>query len=92
LDQRKIKECVAVMSKMPAELRGPIALANPFDGRGQVFVCRSGFKIIYGTVSDTEKKDEVMEAIMLDIKSNHRRVAYLDLRVLDSPVIVPDEE
>lgn len=92
LDQRKIKECVAVMSKMPAELRGPIALANPFDGRGQVFVCRSGFKIIYGTISDTEKKNEVMEAIMLDIKSNHRRVAYLDLRVLDSPVIGPDEE
>jgi hypothetical protein len=32
----------------------------------------------------------VMEAIMLDIKNNHRKVAYLDLRVPDSPVIKPD--
>ena len=86
----KIKECIAAMGKMPLELRESITLANPFDGRGLVFVCRLGFQIIYGTASDAAKKNEVMEAIMLDIKGNHRNVAYLDLRVPDSPVIKPD--
>jgi cell division protein FtsQ len=86
----KIRECTTTMRKMPVELRESITLANPFDAMGLVFVCRLGFKIIYGPAADTAKKNEVMEAIMLDIKSNHRRVAYLDLRVPDSPVVKPD--
>ena len=87
---RKIKDCVTSIGKMTAELRESITLANPFDGRGQVFVCRVGFQVIYGTTSESKKKNEVLEAIMLDIKSNGRRVAYIDLRVPDSPVMMPD--
>ena len=87
---RKIKECVDAMGEMPADVRGAISLANPFDGRGQVFVCRSGFQIIYGTISEAARKNEVLEAIMLDIKNNNRRIAYLDLRVPESPVIKPE--
>lgn len=90
VSNRKIKDCITAMGKMPDELRESIALANPFDGRGQVFVCRGGFQVIYGRASENAKKNEVMEAIMLDIKSNGRRVAYIDLRVPDSPVIMPD--
>jgi cell division protein FtsQ len=86
----KIKECIDTMGRMSAELRRLITFANPFDGRGQVFDCRLGFQIIYGKASDTDKKNEVMEAIMLDIQSKHRKISYLDLRVPDSPVIEPD--
>jgi len=86
----KIKDSIDAIENMPVELREYITAANPFDGRGQVFACSLGFQIIYGTGSDAARKNEVMEAIMLDIKNNHRKVAYLDLRVPDSPVIKPD--
>jgi cell division protein FtsQ len=88
--QGKVKDCISMLRKMPAELRGLITIANPFDGRGLVFACQMGFKVIYGTASDAQKKNEIMQAIMIDIKNNHRRVAYLDLRIPESPVIVPN--
>ncbi|MHB8893908.1 MAG: cell division protein FtsQ/DivIB [Candidatus Geothermincolia bacterium] len=86
---RKVMECIHVIGKMSPAMQAVLALGNPFDGRGQVFISRMGFNIVYGHDSDSKKKNEVLEAIVTDVKNNKRRIAYVDLRVPDSPVIKP---
>jgi len=45
--------------------------------------------VIYGHDTDSKKKNEMLEAIVADVKNNKRNIAYIDLRVPDSPVIKP---
>jgi cell division protein FtsQ len=85
----KVMECVKVLAGMPQSMRSILLLANPYDGRGPVFVSRLGFNVVYGPAEDTTRKNEVMEAIVTDVKNNKRKIAYVDLRVPDSPVIRP---
>lgn len=82
-------ECIKVISGMPQEIRDMIQLGNPFDGRGQVFVSRLGYNIVYGKASELSKKNEILQAIALDVRNNKRKIAYIDVRVPDSPVIMP---
>ncbi len=89
VDNKKIRECIQVVGDMPAELRATLALLNPYDGRGYVFISRDGYNIIYGAVSESSRKDEILEAIIMEIRSNNRRVEYIDVTVPDSPVIRP---
>jgi cell division septal protein FtsQ len=85
----KILECLHVIKSMPASVRGLLLLGNPFDGRGPVFITSLGFNIVYGKSGGYAQKNEVLEAIIVDIKNNKRKIAYIDLRVPDSPVIKP---
>lgn len=85
----RIKESVKVLKGMSVNLRDKLALVNPFDGRGQVFITRMGFQVVYGSDSEGRKKNDMLEAIILDIQKNGRKVAYVDLRVPDSPVVKP---
>jgi len=78
-----------IMGSMPAGLKGSVVLANPFDGRGQVFASKDGFNIVYGHASDLAKKNEVLQAIVTDISNTGRKIAYVDVSVPDAPVIKP---
>ena len=83
----KVKECAVVLGGMGPGLRAALSHANPFDGRGQVFVAREGFLVIYGSREDTSIKNDLLEALMLDMRENGRAAEYIDIRVPDSPVI-----
>ncbi len=85
----RVRDCLKVVASMPAQTRGILLLGNPFDGRGQVFQTRLGFNIIFGDASDLAKKNDVLTAITTDVRNNGRRIAYVDVRVPDSPVIAP---
>ena|GEM_PF-925513 len=87
LANRKILECVSVLNSMQETVRDTILLGNPFDGRGPVFVSRSGFNIVYGQARECARKNEVLEAIIVDVENNKRKIAYIDVRVPDSPAI-----
>jgi cell division protein FtsQ len=89
LSDPRVAGCVEVIGSMPQALRDTLAMGNPFDGRGQVFVSRNGYNIIYGEVSELERKNEILEAIVTDVDTNNRVIAYIDIRVPDSPVIMP---
>jgi len=89
VSDKKLDECVEVLAGMPKAVRDMLLLGNPFDGRGQVFVSRSGFNVIYGHTGSMRKKNEVLEAIITEVNNNKRKIAYVDVRVPDSPVIKP---
>lgn len=89
LKDKKMLECVKVIGRMPAPVQAVLALGNPFDGRGQVFITRLGFQVVYGHETDARKKNEVLQVIIADVASNKRNIAYIDVRVPDSPVIRP---
>jgi cell division protein FtsQ len=86
---KKVLECVRVIASQPESTRKLLALGNPFDGRGQVFITRLGFQVLYGNYVETKQKNDVLQAILMDVANNKRRIAYIDLRVPDSPVIKP---
>jgi len=73
----------------PPEMRAALLMGNPFDGRGQVFVARAGYNVVYGRASGMKQKNEVLQAVATDVGNNKRRIAYIDVRVPDSPVIKP---
>jgi cell division protein FtsQ len=83
-----LRRSIEMLSGMPESIREDIALVNPFDGRGHVMVSRSGYTIVYGEASECRHKDQVLEAIVIEIRSNGRNVAYIDVRVPDSPVVM----
>lgn len=89
IEDRKVLECVRVLGSMTPQMRGVFALGNPFDGRGQVFITRLGFQVVYGPESDGKKKNEVLWVVVVDVEKNGRNIAYVDVRVPDSPVIRP---
>lgn len=82
-----LRRAIQLLGSMPIGLRAEISLVNPFDGRGLVLVSRSGYLIVYGQTDERERKDEILEAIVVDIESKDRNVAYVDIRVPDSPVV-----
>lgn len=84
---RKIRDCVAVLNGMTPALRDAFSMANPFDGRGLVFVAREGFQVVYGSPGEGARKNELLEAVTVEIRDNNRSVEYVDVRVPDSPVI-----
>lgn len=84
---KRIRECISLLASMPAGVRAELALVNPFDGRGYVFISRIGYHIIYGPAEECDEKEEILEAIMVDIKNNNREVAYVDVSVPEAPVI-----
>lgn len=81
-----LKESIELIDSMPERVYATIALCNPFDGRGVVFNTKTGYQIIYGECEDIAKKNELLEAIILDIEINKRNVSYIDVRVPESPV------
>ena len=85
----RVAGCVKVIESMSPGLRSIVLLVNPFDGRGHVFISRMGFNIIYGQATDLALKNEILEAIVTDVRNNNRSVAYIDVRVTDAPVIMP---
>ena len=89
VSNKKIRECIEVIGAMPQGLRATLAIANPYDGRGYVFISRGGYNIVYGPATECPRKDEILEAIVYDITSNKRGVAYVDVTVPDCPVIKP---
>jgi len=89
VNNKKIRESINVVGDMPAELRATLALLNPYDGRGYVFVSRDGYNIIYGAADECSRKNEILEAIITEIRSNNRGVEYIDVTVPDCPVIRP---
>lgn len=90
LTEPKIKEGLEVMVSMPDDMRSLLQLCNPFDGRGQVFATRNGFNIVYGSSERADLKNEILKAILVDLQNNGRGIAYVDIRVPDSPVIKPN--
>jgi cell division protein FtsQ len=86
---KKVLECIKAIGGMPASVRAILALGNPFDGRGSVFITTLGFNIIYGPTTGQKNKNEVLEAVVTDVKNNKRSIEYIDVRVPDSPVIKP---
>ena len=89
VSDKKISECIDVLAGMPTEMRAMLLMGNPFDGRGQVFVARSGYNVVYGNASRMKQKNEVLQAVATDVNNNKRKIAYIDVRVPDSPVIKP---
>jgi cell division protein FtsQ len=87
---RKVRDCIELIAGMPDGVTGALSLANPFDGRGFVFIARPGYHIVYGSIEESSKKGQVLEAIVKDIENNNRSVAYIDVTVPDSPVIKPN--
>lgn len=83
----KVKNSIELLDGMSENLRSMIAEACPFDERGVVFKAKGGFEVIYGPADDIKRKNEVLEAMMLDIQNNERSLEYLDIRVPDCPVI-----
>lgn len=90
LTEKKTLDCLKVVAGMPPSLRAILALGNPFDGRGCVFIARPGFNIVYGSPEGGRKKNEMLEVILADLAKNRRDIAYIDIRVPDSPVILPN--
>jgi cell division septal protein FtsQ len=89
IKDKAVLESLEIMGSMPTGLKGSVVLANPFDGRGQVFASKDGFNIVYGDASDLAKKNEVLQAIVTDISNTGRKIAYVDVSVPDAPVIKP---
>jgi cell division protein FtsQ len=89
IKDKTIMGALEIMGSMPSSLRDSLALANPFDGRGQVFASREGYSIVYGKPVELAKKNEVLKAILIDIANNNRKIAYVDVSVPDAPVIKP---
>lgn len=87
LNTGKIREAVSVLDTLPEDIRASVLLVNPFDGRGQVFISRAGYQVVYGTAENRQKKNDVLEVLVLDIAKNNRKIAYVDVRVPDSPVV-----
>ncbi|MBU1670163.1 MAG: FtsQ-type POTRA domain-containing protein [Actinobacteria bacterium] len=89
IDEPEVAEGLEVMASMPPGIRDLLQLCNPYDGRGQVFVTRGGFNIVYGSADQARLKNEVLQAVLVDVSKNNRGIAYVDVRVPDSPVIKP---
>lgn len=89
VSDKRVLDCVAVLAGMPQRMRDTLLMGNPFDGRGQVFVSRNGFNVVYGRPTQMSAKNQVLEAILADVKNNKRKIAYVDVRIPDSPVIKP---
>lgn len=83
----KIRGCIGILAGMHGSLRDSLGIANPFDGRGNVFVARNGLQIVYGEDENTSKKNEMLEVVLIDIENNNRKVSYVDVRIPDSPVV-----
>lgn len=81
-----LEKAIELIDSMPERVYAAIGLCNPFDGRGFVFNARAGYQIIYGEYKDVKKKNELLEAVILDIETNQRNVSYVDVRVIESPV------
>jgi cell division protein FtsQ len=89
IKDKAVMGALEIMGSMPARLRGSLVLANPFDGRGQVFASKDGFNIVYGDASGQASKNEVLQAILIDISNTGRKISYVDVSVPDAPVIKP---
>ena len=89
IKDKKVSESVKIVASMPTGLRTVLVLANPFDGRGNVFVSKDGFAIVYGSAEETARKNEILQVILIEIANNGRRIAYVDVKVPDAPVVKP---
>jgi len=87
VSDKKVLQCIKAIGGMPGSVRAILALGNPFDGRGSVFITSLGFSIIYGPATNEKSKNEVLEAVVTDVKNNKRNIEYIDVRMADSPVI-----
>jgi len=85
---KELLESIRVLGSLSENLYHEIEKVCPYDKRGTVFVSRSDYQIVYGS-GFSKKKNEILEAIIADIKNNGRRVAYLDIRVPECPVVMP---
>ena len=83
VSDKKVLDCLAVLGGMPQKLRDTLLMGNPFDGRGPVFVSRNGYNVVYGRPTQMSRKNEVLEAILTDVKNNNRKIAYVDVRIPD---------
>jgi len=88
LPNGRLREAAMILGAMTPAIRETVGIINPYDGRGNVMVSRDGFQIVYGEREESGRKNEVLEAIVADIKSNARRATYIDVRVPDSPVVL----
>ena len=60
-------------------LRAALGLAMPTR------LSTKGFLVIYGSHEDASIKNDLLEALMLDMRENGRAAEYIDIRVPDSP-------
>lgn len=82
-----VSDCVEVIGEMPTFIRSEMRFADPFSEKGLVFSLRTGYEIIYGEKADYKKKNELVKVIAGEIQRNKRDIAYLDVRVVDCPVV-----
>ncbi|MDD5748279.1 MAG: FtsQ-type POTRA domain-containing protein [Actinomycetota bacterium] len=87
LKDRKICEAIKILKEIP-HIRSSIKQICPDDDRGYVLVTKRGYQIIYGDKA-SKSKSEILEAIMTEIEKSQRPIIYLDIRVLECPVIKP---
>ena len=63
--------------------------ASAVAGAETLSSARSGYNVVYGSASKMKQKNEVLQAVATDVNNNKRKIAYIDVRVPDSPVIKP---
>ncbi|MDD5448727.1 MAG: FtsQ-type POTRA domain-containing protein [Actinomycetota bacterium] len=82
-----VSDCVEVIREMPLFIRSKIQFADPLSEKGLIFSLRTGYEIIYGGKADYKQKNKLVEAIVKEIQRSKRNVAYLDVSVVDCPVV-----
>jgi cell division protein FtsQ len=80
---------VKVLVAMDGAVRSTIEKVDPAGEGGIIFTSMDGFQILYGKSELLEEKSDVLKAVLEDVKRNDRIIEYVDVRVPDSPVIMP---
>lgn len=84
-----VRTGVKVLASMSGVMRSSLLEVETSDDGALVFASRDGFAILYGDAAQIEKKNDVLAAVIEDVRRNARLIEYLDVRVPDSPVIMP---
>lgn len=86
----KARKCLEIIGSLPREISQLIREVYFSSDRGVCFKGDLGwgsFELIYGNKEETSLKNEVLAAVINDIKINSRKIKYIDIRVPDAPVI-----
>ncbi len=90
ISNKKARECLEIISALPQENKKFIKKVYFLAAKGVCFTIDVGFgsfELFYGKKEEIALKNEILAAVINDIKTNLRKIKYIDLRVPEAPVI-----
>lgn len=84
-DQEVFRTIARILAHVPASLFESISEWNATE---QTLILRNGIQIYLGDLRNLDQKFATLEMILLDLEVRNRAVKRIDLRILNSPVII----